>query len=517
MTKLRNLHIGLIISVFILVLFFGLFYTKLYIDKSRQNQKDTCPKCNILLIDIDILRADALPCYGYFRNTAPNICAFAKKSLMFTDNYSVSRWTLPDMFSTITSLYPTFHGQTTTFANKLSTDIPTLAETLRNNGYRTVLVVDPYPSTLNQSNGGFRGYDQIESIQNQPIENIISKLSEKSEPWFVHYIRQDLHMPYLIPEDAKPIEDLTPPSGFPITNTDFARLFNIYLKNHYSEVFKIETIAQYESILLSPHKPNDISVTTLFYELGRKNNHQNFLKNNLDSFLPAFYTYMGSFNANNESEVAYVRIMYDTLIRLLDNGFSKLFQNLNSSNLSGNTITVIMSNHGEEFGEHGNFHHILSNYHSELYHTPLIVHAPNFMGKKVNQSTSNMDIFPTIMELIDITKPNGLQGLSLLPAIYDEKISLDRFVVGESGEGVILQNRNWLYFLPDEAPGIDGSILHNKIDDPTESYNVATKYPELTRYLYGQARLLHPYGKTISSRGTVDNSLFFRPYFMQTK
>src|SRR5574340_199102 len=130
------IRINIVYTLFLLLII--IIGTLLLLD-NRVPTKDICAQCNILLIDIDTLRADDLPCYGYQKNTAPNLCAFAEKSVIFNDNYSTSYWTQPSIFSTITSLYPAFHRVEKIF-DRLSPEIPTLAEVLHKNGYRTVYV-----------------------------------------------------------------------------------------------------------------------------------------------------------------------------------------------------------------------------------------------------------------------------------------------------------------------------------------------------------------------------------------
>ena len=49
-----------------------------------------CPGCNVIVILIDTLRADHLPCYGYERNTAPNICGLAEEGFLFQNMFSNS-------------------------------------------------------------------------------------------------------------------------------------------------------------------------------------------------------------------------------------------------------------------------------------------------------------------------------------------------------------------------------------------------------------------------------------------
>ncbi len=65
---------------------------------------------NILLITIDSLRPDHLGCYGYKRDTSPNIDKIAKEGILFTQAITQAPWTWPSIHSLITSTYPSTHG-----------------------------------------------------------------------------------------------------------------------------------------------------------------------------------------------------------------------------------------------------------------------------------------------------------------------------------------------------------------------------------------------------------------------
>jgi arylsulfatase A-like enzyme len=495
--KLNKNH-HLLLVFFTLLIVIGLIFKIGYsINKNFKKNvqiSEKCSNCNIFIIDIDLLRADALPCYGYDRNTAPNICSFAKKSVIFNDNYATATWTLPSIFSTTTSLYESFHGVHNEYVDKLSQEIPTLAETLQKKGYQTAFVANwiDYAAILTQNNGGLRGYDLV---TDKPIEQVLSDLSKDSKPWFIHYYLQDLHMPYLIPEDTKPIDSkMIPPKKLLITPSDYNIALNSYLKEHYLEVFQKEAIDKYKSIIFSKESPNDTSLTQLFYELydSNKNQPDKYL---IDAWKPRQNVYMDSFDQKKQSDLDYVRMLYDTNIKILDDRLKTLLDQLASESLSKQTITVIMSDHGESFGEHGKFNHE-SDYHSELFYTPLIIRSSFLPQKRLEQTSSNIDIFPTLLDLIDIEKPSGLQGYSLVPNINNSNFISKPYVLSEDRNGgIILQNKNWLYFLPGDATDEKQSILHEKKTDPNEEKNVADKYPELTSSLYKQASIFRSYNK----------------------
>ena len=90
---------------FILVIS-GVFLTAVY-SQARSGDKN---RPNIVLLVIDTLRKDHLSCYGYGRNTTPNIDALANNGLLLKNTISQAPWTVPSMASIFTSAYPSQTG-----------------------------------------------------------------------------------------------------------------------------------------------------------------------------------------------------------------------------------------------------------------------------------------------------------------------------------------------------------------------------------------------------------------------
>lgn len=462
--------------------------------KQKKTNFEVCSQCNILLIDIDILRADELPCYGYFRNTTPNICFLAQKSLLFKDNYAQATWTLPSAFSTVTSLYPTFHRVRASLIDRLDPNIPTLAETFKKSGYQTAVIggVNNY-AFLIPENGGSRGYDLI---SNQPIEEVIKKLSESKQPWFIHYYISDLHLPYLLPPDVKPLVDMPAPKKLPITKSAYDQLLNIYLKNHAYEVFQPKAFKEFGNIILGAPIPQDESLAKLFYTLSDPTIMTEYI---IDSWRQNFSLYMEFFDPLNPADVAYVRMLYDTKLNIIDQNLGRLFKFLANNNLADRTVTVIMSDHGESFGEHETFGHAPS-FHTELLKTPLIINAPNLGSTQIETTTSNLDIFPTLMDLVGLASPAGLQGQSIMKFTSQDSIIRPRFAMSEIGFlGQVIVNSKWLYFKSDEATSSDKGVLYDKVNDPQELTNVVEFFPEVAEQLFQKIMLLVSYDQLIQN------------------
>ncbi|HUT84328.1 MAG TPA: sulfatase-like hydrolase/transferase, partial [Thermodesulfobacteriota bacterium] len=67
-------------------------------------------KPNIILITLDTVRADHVSCYGYERQTTPNLDAFSREGVLYKNAYATASWTLPSHASIFTGMYPTKHG-----------------------------------------------------------------------------------------------------------------------------------------------------------------------------------------------------------------------------------------------------------------------------------------------------------------------------------------------------------------------------------------------------------------------
>ena len=81
-----------------------------YVLFAYKGNKQIEKEFNIVLITIDTLRADHLSCYGYDRDTSPNIDKIAEKGFIFNNAIAPSSWTSPSMVSLFTSVYPINHG-----------------------------------------------------------------------------------------------------------------------------------------------------------------------------------------------------------------------------------------------------------------------------------------------------------------------------------------------------------------------------------------------------------------------
>ncbi|MBC8206186.1 MAG: sulfatase-like hydrolase/transferase [Kiritimatiellaeota bacterium] len=112
---------------------------------------------NIILISMDTTRADHLSCYGYPKNTTPNIDAVAEQATRFEKALTPAPITLPAHSSMLTGLIPPAHGVHNNIGYQLAPSNITLAELLRENGFQTTAIVSAF--VLDHKWGLAQGFD----------------------------------------------------------------------------------------------------------------------------------------------------------------------------------------------------------------------------------------------------------------------------------------------------------------------------------------------------------------------
>lgn len=96
---------------------------------------------NILLITLDTTRADRLGCYGYARAQTPNLDTVARNGVLFLNAYAPVPLTLPSHCSILTGTLPTYHQVRNNGVYALGAEQVTLAEVLKDKGFRTAALV----------------------------------------------------------------------------------------------------------------------------------------------------------------------------------------------------------------------------------------------------------------------------------------------------------------------------------------------------------------------------------------
>src|SRR3989339_1174493 len=99
-----------IIIVLILLLagfiFLGALFFYGYKLKTASRENFSCKDCNIIILSLNAFRKDHLPCFGYTKNTAPNLCTLAEESMVFENFITQSNITAMSFVSMFTGQHP---------------------------------------------------------------------------------------------------------------------------------------------------------------------------------------------------------------------------------------------------------------------------------------------------------------------------------------------------------------------------------------------------------------------------
>jgi arylsulfatase A-like enzyme/cytochrome c-type biogenesis protein CcmH/NrfG len=117
----------------------------------------------------------------------------------------------------------------------------------------------------------------------------------------------------------------------------------------------------------------------------------------------------------------YASDLYDGELAYTDAAVGKLLAGLRTHGLYENAIVAVMADHGEAFGEHGERRHGVFVY-DETIHVPLLFKLPaqRYAGARVDGRAGLADVAPTILQVLGITAPAEMQGLSLLSTMNQE-------------------------------------------------------------------------------------------------
>lgn len=117
---------------------------------------------------------------------------------------------------------------------------------------------------------------------------------------------------------------------------------------------------------------------------------------------------------------------YDAAIKEIDRQIGKLYKYLRNQNLWEETILVVLGDHGTNLTEHG-IYFSSSSLFDETIHAPLIAHFPGFEAREISGFAQNVDIAPTILELIgEKAKSQQFDGRSMISLVKNNEEIRDK-------------------------------------------------------------------------------------------
>ncbi len=376
---------------------------------------------NILLITIDTLRADHVGVYGYSKIKTPILDRLAEKGTIFTNHICQQPITTASHASILTSTYPISNG---VIGNNIPLDSNaiTLPEILSQHGYVTGAFISGYPLKAHASGlaQGFHHYDdRLFVIDNMPgsLPQLVTKLTP------MRIMEKYLHGKDYLTLLQRRADETTAAA---IKSLNSIGNQNFFLWVHYFD----------------PHAPYDPPQP---YNKMYDPNYQGKVNGNMQTL---FDIWDKTFHPSEE-DIQHLIALYDGEISYTDEQIGVLIKKLEQMKVLDNTMIIVTADHGESLWEHDyNFRHGDLLYDASV-RIPLIISIPieRVINKRIDNQTENIDIVPTILDVLKISKPSTMQGESLLGLIsgkdnYNKKIGFS-MAIGSRDERYEKETRKY--------------------------------------------------------------------------
>ena len=179
--------------------------------------------------------------------------------------------------------------------------------------------------------------------------------------------------------------------------------------------------------------------------------------------------------------------LYDGEIAFTDSQIGRLLDWLEEQGLSDDTLVVVVGDHGEALGDHGESEHGYYIYDATV-RIPLMIKAPgaDLENIRVSQQVRTIDVLPTVLDLVGVDAPGPVQGESLVPLMVDPESGGPRTAYSESMSIHLQYGWSALYGLRTaehkyiEAPRPE---LYSLGEDPSERRNRVREESELAARL----------------------------------
>jgi arylsulfatase A-like enzyme len=311
----------------------------------------------ILLISVDTLRSDAVGAMGGTIST-PHLDRFAAEGERWPRHYAAASWTKPSHASMLTGFHPETH-RAIGLEQAMDPAIPTLAERFGAGGFETAALV--FDCTWLSPRWGFgKGFDSYRVTRWRA-----GRQARMAAEWVLDHRDEDF---FLFLHTFEPHSDfkLLPYEAPGLTRRKIGELFGVF-------GFGCRSGRCASQFVKGLHR-GDVAVEP------------------------------------RDAEI--LRYSYDEGVRYLDRSLGGLFDSLRSSGAWDQMLVVVTSDHGEAFGERGEFGH--GSLHEEIVRVPLIIKWPG--GENAGTSRrvlrSSVDLAPTLLAFAGLDA-HGLPGTDL--------------------------------------------------------------------------------------------------------
>lgn len=410
----------------------------------------------ILLITCDTLRADVATFAGG-AVPMPNLEHLAASGVNFTRAYTLAPWTLPSVNGMFASLYPpgltpgadyAQHTLEHTYYTVMAQELPTPFDSLRERGYDTTVLMGN--SVLSRSKGIFRGFER----------NIVVPSSIDDRAGLFK------HLPFLHDLLASVFPKLVFKRPIDSTRilTDMAVEF---LQRHEGDRYVLWLH------FMDPHTPYDPPA----HQVKRDGPWVWF--DSADPNRGGVEKGSGEIRRTFTSEEQdYIRSLYNAEVGDIDKAIGRVTEATPSG-----TYTLLVSDHGEEFWDHGQYIHGHQVY-DELMRVPLILAGPGLVPATNNGLVSIIDVIPTMGEWLKLDPFAHWQGASLMSKVQGESTDLPIFARAtdiNAAEPLQMVVKGDYKLIRGQATG--SLELYNLSTDPKELLNIAGSKSDIAQQL----------------------------------
>jgi len=416
----------------------------------------------MLVLDLDSLRPDHLGCYGYHRETSPNIDKIAAEGVRFTNYYTSDAPCLPSRTALMTGQFGIHngavgHGGTAAdlrhegpkraFQDRLVRE--SLPGFLRSEGLRTALIS---PFAERHSSWHFNaGFNEIYNTGNCGMESAEEvtptvldwvKRNAKEDNWCLYVNYWDPHTPYRVPSDF----------GNPFENDDIPEWLT-------------EEVLETHKGLVGPHSVHEID---MYWSKP----------------LPQFPRY--PVEIKDMEDMKKMIDGYDCGVRYMDEHIGRIFKELENQGIVEDLVIIITADHGENlgelgiYGEHGTADH-------GTCRIPMIIRWPGMnQGHVDNGLHYSLDLAPTLAEMFNKPGKPSWDGASYASVLKSGETSDREFLVISQCAHVCQRGvrfGDWLYIRTyhDGYHLFDKEMLFNLKEDPYEQNNIASERKDICK------------------------------------
>lgn len=342
----------------------------------------------VLLISIDSLRADHLSSYGYRSATAPGVATspvidreLAGGGIAFDRAYSTTSWTLPAHMALLTGMPDELHG-VRHVSQKLHASLPTLAELFRAAGWRSAGFFSG--PNVHPHFGFGRGFERYVDCSTAAVADpAVFEIDQQSD-------------------QIGRLKDLQRLSHQGRTSPELVRAFETW----------------FDSLSADDHFFGFVHMWDVHYDYAAPEELVRLFDPDYEGAVDGenFWEFVNR-EERDPRDVQHLLALYDAEIRFTDEHVGLLLDTLRRKGRLDDTLVVLVSDHGEEFFEHGRFGHDQTLF-EEVVRVPILMRYPARLpaGRRFEQLASLTDVAPTILELCDLPRPRSMFGLSLVRA-----------------------------------------------------------------------------------------------------